>query len=1675
MQYSPTTAAIHGEVLILTYDNGATTGLISNRAITGTGATPALLTLSSSNPHNFGTQTLGTNTDVTFTVTNTGGVSATAISETTLAAPFTFAGVGTFPGGGTCTATLAGGNSTCTIIVRYTPATAATHNGTATLSYNNGAAAGQTVARTLTGVGQTPATLTISNTNYDFGNKAVTSVNSFSFTITNTGSTTATAVTPTIGGAPFSIVGGTCGATLAAAATCTVTVQYAPTTVANHPNTLMITYNNGVAAGQTATNNIQGTGISAAVITISNSGYDFGSKATGSSTNFTFTVTNTGTNSATGITYTGLAAPFSFPGGGTCGATLAGGNTTCTLIVNFSPTLSGLQTDTLDITYNNGATAGNVTSNNIQGTGAGPAVLTISDAGYNFGTKANGSTNSKVFTITNSGSTMAIGIGGSGLAAPYTFAAGGTFPGGGTCGATLAGSGTTCTFIIEYSPTVSGASSDTIDISYNDGSGSQTAQRLVVGTGAAPALLSISDTNYNYGPHALNSSTNYTFTVSNTGGVVATGITGSGLAAPFVFAGGSNSYPGGGTCGATINAGANCTIIVVYTPTTVAVHSDTIDLTYNNGALAGQVASNTIQGNGISAANITISNAGYNFGTKATTSVNNFTFTISNTGSEQATALSYGGIAAPYTYPGGGTCGATLNAGATCTLFVRWSPVGTGVQNTTIDISYNNGASVTNSTNAITGTGANPALLAITGAPAVYDFGSKSIASSTTVSLTIANTGGVPATNLAGSGLAAPFDFSGSGFPGSGNCTTTLNAGASCTFDARYIPSAVGLLSDTIDITYDNGATTGLIASRNIQGTGVTPAVLTISNQPTYNYGNVPVGASVDYIFTITKTGSSNATSVVPTLTGDLTWKGGAYPGTGGDCGDPITTTCNVTVRFTPTALGVRNGSVSIAYNDGTSAQSTSTATTGVGTAPATLTISDSNPFDYGMVLNGYNRDYTFTVTNTGSVTASVMSGSGLAAPYNWATGTYPGGGSCGATLASSATCTVVVRFQPTATNTFAGTLTMNYNNGVVGGQTVSRTTTGKGYVPAMTIALQTPATSPNNNSTPVLRVSGLTSGIGVELHSNGTCTALKGSGTSSGATLDITSSALADATWNFYTKVTDTYGNGFCGAATVTYALDTTPPLSPSGWALTSPNNGVTSNDNTPIINGTGIAGEDGSTAKLYSDPSCSTNIDNAVISAGSFSLTALSYATNGTVDGVKQYFGRIVDPYGNQSGCTNLVLSYTYDSTAPNPATGMTVTSAWTKITDGATVTPAFSWTASTSPDLNKYEVGLHNAVGGGNSNGGWTNLGTSVSTTMTGLGALTQCTNYYPTVRAIDNAGNISTYAVGTPFKYDGTAPTQPGIISLGTDPTKSQSATATWTASTDTCSLLRQDIALGTSAGGTEVVGWTSIGSAITTYQFTGLSLTRGTSYFISVRGVDSAGNIGSVRTSAAFVPPLPTLLGAWEEMNNGTAPSHDNNLGGGGTNRLLVATIMTKDNASNDILTMTWGGVAMTQAAEVESNDGTNYWRTETWYMKEASIATVSALATRPFVYTTSNGAVTTADFVSVIYQRINQTTSINATGTGIRQPVGLTVSASAAANKDNMNLACSIMSIQNAGYTLSSAGWGIQTLSNSGGGTARTKICGNKTSIAVGTETATATSPANALMSMTIISINAEP
>ena len=164
------------------------------------------------------------------------------------------------------------------------------------------------------------------------------------------------------------------------------------------------------------------------------------------------------------------------------------------------------------------------------------------------------------------------------------------------------------------------------------------------------------------------------------------------------------------------------------------------------------------------------------------------------------------------------------------------------------------------------------------------------------------------------------------------------------------------------------------------------------------------------------------------------------------------------------------------------------------------------------------------------------------------------------------------------------------------------------------------------------------------------------------------------------------------------------------------------------------------------------------------------------------------------------------------------------------------------------------------------------------------------------ATDRAAN-SASGTAVIITYDNTPPTSPSNVNVGSTNTtgtgqqwtdSTSELTASWTAATDaTSGVANYQVSVGSTSGGTDMHDWSDAGNG-TTVTVSGLSLSSGSSYYVSVRAIDAAGNIGPSAISDPVVidtapPAAVTDLSATANENgtinlNWTAPGDDSNSG-----------------------------------------------------------------------------------------------------------------------------------------------------------------------------------------------------
>jgi hypothetical protein len=366
----------------------------------------------------------------TVTLTNS-GTAALSIGSIAVSGDFTQTN--------NCPSSLAA-KANCTVEVTFNPSIVGAITGV--LTFSDGAATSPQLVK-MTGTGIAP--LTFSPTSLTLPSVAVGSTSSATVTVSNK-QTTAISLSP-VTSADYSVSGGTCGASLAAAGSCTITVTFAPQYKGSIKGALAITTSGAFSpqiVGLTGT----ATGGPTVPLTLSPASLTFASTGIGAtSAAATVTVTNKSTGTIT-INSISASADYTAVGGGTspCGGALAK-SAKCTLSVTFRPTDTGSIKGAVAIATTG---AGSPQIVGLSGTGAIPVLLAPTSIA--FGDQTVGTTSApQTVTLTNSsGGTLTI----SSIVGSGDFTAG---PSGSTpCGATVAAA-STCTFSVTFTPNVKGA------------------------------------------------------------------------------------------------------------------------------------------------------------------------------------------------------------------------------------------------------------------------------------------------------------------------------------------------------------------------------------------------------------------------------------------------------------------------------------------------------------------------------------------------------------------------------------------------------------------------------------------------------------------------------------------------------------------------------------------------------------------------------------------------------------------------------------------------------------------------------------------------------------------------------------------------------------------------------------------------------------------------------------------------------------------------------------------------------------------------------------------------------------------------------------------------------------------------------------------------------------------
>jgi len=239
------------------------------------------------------------------------------------------------------------------------------------------------------------------------------------------------------------------------------------------------------------------------------------------------------------------------------------------------------------------------------------------------------------------------------------------------CGAAVAPGGS-CTVQVEFSPT--GTTPGTLTATLDIASNAPDSPNKIALSGSLILPPTVTPTTLAFGDVAVgNTAAAKTVTLENheaTAISVSTAISGSGFAIS------------GGTCGSTLAAGKDCTVLVTFAPAALGAVTGTLTLTDSPDSNSPH----SIALSGIGSTQTTVTPASLAFGSLMVSETSAAkTVTLENhetTAISVSTAISGTGFAIS-----GGTCGSTLAAGKDCTVLVTFAPLGIGNVTGTLTLS----------------------------------------------------------------------------------------------------------------------------------------------------------------------------------------------------------------------------------------------------------------------------------------------------------------------------------------------------------------------------------------------------------------------------------------------------------------------------------------------------------------------------------------------------------------------------------------------------------------------------------------------------------------------------------------------------------------------------------------------------------------------------------------------------------------------------------------------------------------------------------------------------------------------------------------------------------------------------------------------------------------------------
>jgi hypothetical protein len=354
---------------------------------------------------------------------------------------------------------------------------------------------------------------------------------------------------------------------------------------------------------------------------------------------------------------------------------------------------------------------------------------------------------------------------------------------------------------------------------------------------------------------------------------------------------------------------------------------------------------------------VNVANPSVSFGVVAVGSKVTLANTIANNTSSSVTITSISGLASGFQLTGI-TLPLALSAGTSVPFNVQFQPANPGTPSVTISFQDSNAQTIVSLS--ASGQAVEAGTLSLN--PSQIAFGDAAVGSSQTSTVTLSNSGGSDLTVNQATLSGAGFTLSNLTLP------LTLHTGDSTSASVTFAPPSSGTFTGSITFTTTSeqvNSTTVL----DLSGTGI-PAMqgILIPNPASLVFGTVQVGSKTSLSETLTNTGGAPVTISQATISAS----GFAISGLSLPSTIAVNQSITFTVIFTPTAVGVSSGPLTITSNASNSPLTI--ALSGTGTSTGSLAVAPTS-LAFGNVVVGSSASLSGSLTASGaSVTVTAAS-----------------------------------------------------------------------------------------------------------------------------------------------------------------------------------------------------------------------------------------------------------------------------------------------------------------------------------------------------------------------------------------------------------------------------------------------------------------------------------------------------------------------------------------------------------------------------------------------------------------------------------------------------------------------------------------------------------------------------